>query len=74
VTVESVKAACEAAKKAKPNESIPTAYVLSILERWAKEAAELKATGAAPPHQVNGHARSEPFDPVAHVNRNRRAP
>jgi hypothetical protein len=72
VTVESVQAACEAAKKAKPNESIPTAYVLSILERWAKEAAELKAAGATPPHQLNGHARAEPFDPVAHVNRNRR--
>jgi uncharacterized protein YdaU (DUF1376 family) len=51
VTAETVKAACEAAKKAKPNESIPPAYVLSILERWAKEAAELKAAGATPPRQ-----------------------
>jgi hypothetical protein len=49
VSTETVTAACEAAKKAKPNESIPPAYVFSILERWAKEAAELNATGAAQP-------------------------
>lgn len=49
VSVETVRAACEAAKKAKPNESIPPAYVLSILERWAKEAATLNAAGAAQP-------------------------
>lgn len=51
VTVDTVTAACEAAKKAKPNEAIPPAYVLSILESWAKKAAELKASGAAPPRQ-----------------------
>ncbi len=49
VSVETVQAACEAAKKAKPNEAIPMAYVLSILERWAKEAAGLNAAGAAQP-------------------------
>lgn len=49
VSAETVQAACEAAKKAKPNEPIPPAYVLTILERWAKEAAELNARGAAQP-------------------------
>jgi uncharacterized protein YdaU (DUF1376 family) len=51
VTVETMQAACDAAKKAKPSESISPAYVLAIVERWAKEAAELKAAGATPPRQ-----------------------
>jgi uncharacterized protein YdaU (DUF1376 family) len=72
VSVETMQAACETAKKAKPNEPISPAYVMAIVERWAKEAAALNATGAAQPQQGNGHARTEPFDPVAHVNRNRR--
>jgi uncharacterized protein YdaU (DUF1376 family) len=49
VSADSVQAACEAAKKAKPDEAIPAAYVLAILERWAKDAADLNATGATPP-------------------------
>lgn len=49
ITPDTVKAACEAAKKSKPDEAIPAAYVFSILERWAKDAAELRASGAAPP-------------------------
>jgi hypothetical protein len=52
VSVETMRAACEAAKKAKPDESIPPAYVLSILERWAKDAAELNAKGATAPRQT----------------------
>ena len=51
VSTESVQAACEAAKKAKPDEAIPAAYVLAILERWAKDAAELNAKGATAPRQ-----------------------
>jgi uncharacterized protein YdaU (DUF1376 family) len=74
VTVETMQAACADAKRSKPEERIAPAYVFAILERWAKEAAGLNARGAAQPQQVNGHGRTEPFDPVAHVNRNRRAP
>jgi hypothetical protein len=71
VTTATMTAACEDARKAKKGAPIPPGFVFSILERWAKEAAELNATGATQP-QVNGHGRVEPFDPVAHVNRNRR--
>lgn len=49
VAAETVRAACEDAKHSKPRERIPPAYVFSILERWAKEAATLKASGAAQP-------------------------
>lgn len=71
VSTDSVQAACEAAKKAKPDEAIPAAYVLAILERWAKDAAELNAAGATPPQpqQVNGQPVK--FNPTAYVNRNR---
>lgn len=68
VSVETMRAACEAAKKSKPGESIPPAYVFSILERWAKDAADLQANGAAPPGRPGTY---EKFDPVAYVNRNR---
>jgi uncharacterized protein YdaU (DUF1376 family) len=71
VTVDTVQAACEAAKKAKPNEAIPPAYVLSILESWAKKARDLQATGAAPPLQLRA-VPSEKFNPTAYVNRNRK--
>ncbi|MEH6435798.1 DUF1376 domain-containing protein [Massilia sp. DD77] len=75
ITVDTVNAACEAAKKSKPDEAIPPAYVFSIVERWAKDAAELRATGAAQPHQVS-HLNGQPpkFDPLASVNRNRVKP
>jgi uncharacterized protein YdaU (DUF1376 family) len=74
VSTDSVQAACEAAKKAKPDEAIPAAYVLAILERWAKDAAELNAAGATPPQpqQVNGQPVK--FNPTAYVNRNRIKP
>jgi uncharacterized protein YdaU (DUF1376 family) len=49
VTAETVKAACEQAKRSKPNEPIGPAYVIAILERWAKEASELNAAGATRP-------------------------
>jgi hypothetical protein len=44
-----VKAACEEAKRAKPGEAIGIGYVAKILERWAREAADLKAGGAKNP-------------------------
>lgn len=49
VTIATLQAACETAKRAKPGENIPLGYVLSIVESWAKKAAELKAKGASPP-------------------------
>lgn len=72
VTADTVRAACEDAKRAKPTERISPAYVFAILERWAKEASTLNAAGAAQPHQANGYSHAEKFDPVAYVNRNRR--
>lgn len=46
VSVETIRAACDDAKRAKPNERIAPAYVFAILERWAREASELNAAGA----------------------------
>jgi hypothetical protein len=51
VTPETVAAACEEAKRSKPNETIGIGYVAKILERWAKDAADLKARGAAAPQK-----------------------
>lgn len=67
VTQETVRAACEQARRSKPNENIAVGYIVSILERWAKEASNLKAGGAKAP--TSGGAQK--FDPVAFVNRNR---
>ena len=58
ITVETVKSACEEAKRAKPNESIGPGYVIAILERWAKEAAAIQAQGAQTP------AEKEPKQPT----------
>jgi hypothetical protein len=49
VTAETMTAACEDARKAKKGAAIPPGFVFSILERWAKEARELTAAGAAQP-------------------------
>lgn len=67
-----VAAACDTARQSKPDEPIKPGYVFAILERWSKEAAELKAAGAAAPAQTNGQPVK--FDPVAYVNRNRIKP
>lgn len=70
VTPETVTAACEEARKARPNERIGVGYVAAIIERWAKDAATLRAAGAAQPGNAAG-ATVTKFDPIAHVNRNR---
>lgn len=49
VAPETVTAACEEAKRCKPGERIGPAYVIAIVERWAAEAAQLRATGATAP-------------------------
>jgi hypothetical protein len=67
VSPETVRAACEDAKRAKPDERIAPGYVFSIIERWAADASKLKATGA----QAPARGAAQKFDPVAYVNRNR---
>jgi hypothetical protein len=67
VTPETVRAACEQAKLAKPNETVAAGYIVSILQRWAAEASNLKATGAKSP----AGGKAQKFDPVAYVNQNR---
>lgn len=46
VTPETVAAACQEAKAAKPGERIGLGYVVAILTRWAADAAKVKAGGA----------------------------
>jgi hypothetical protein len=55
VTVETVAAACEEARQAKPNERISPAYIAAIIERWSKEAKAIDVAGAKPPEaKANG--------------------
>lgn len=54
VTAETVTAACEEAKRAKPNETVSPGYVFKILERWAADAAQLKVAGAKSPQKSGG--------------------
>jgi NACalpha-BTF3-like transcription factor len=49
VEPETAVAACEEAKRAKPNERIGAGYVFAILERWAADAAALQVSGAKQP-------------------------
>ncbi|VWB07801.1 hypothetical protein BLA6863_00186 [Burkholderia lata] len=67
VLPETVRAACEEAKRSKPNGRIAAGYIVSIIERWANEASTLKA-GAA---KVPARATPQKFDPVAYVNKDR---
>jgi hypothetical protein len=62
-----MRAACEYAKRAQPNKRIPPLYVIRILEGWAAEASNLKASGASAP----ASGKAQKFDPVAYVNKNR---
>lgn len=49
IAPETVAAACDEAKRSKPNESIGMGYVLKILERWAREKASMNVAGAVQP-------------------------
>lgn len=49
VTAETVASACDEAKRAKPGERIPVGYVVGIIERWAKDAGQVAASGAVAP-------------------------
>ena len=46
VAEETVRAACAEAKRARPNERIGAAYVVKIVERWARDARSIEARGA----------------------------
>jgi hypothetical protein len=61
VTPDTVAAACEEAKRSRPNERIGLAYVAGILTRWAGDAAKLQATGAAPRQAGNAPGLSDKF-------------
>lgn len=54
ISPETVSAACEEAKRARPDERIGPAYVVRIVERWAKDAALIAAHGAVA-HGKAGH-------------------
>lgn len=54
ITPETVAAACEEAKQAKPNQRISLGYVVAILERWSADAAALKVAGASAPKSSGG--------------------
>ena len=58
VGADTVAAACEEARKAKPGERIPPGYVIGIVERWAGDAARINATGASAPHRSQSHDRN----------------
>jgi len=58
VTVETIEAACEEAKQAKPGERIGPAYVAAIVQRWSAEAKSIDAAGAKPP-KPNGKSSDD---------------
>ncbi|WP_321905161.1 YdaU family protein [Paraburkholderia tropica] len=65
VLPETVRAACEDAKRSKPNERIAPAYVLAIIERWARDAKEIDARGAQGPAKAQGkQSRHSGFDKI----------
>jgi uncharacterized protein YdaU (DUF1376 family) len=59
VTPETVAAACLEARQSKPNESIGPGYVFAILERWAKDAASLRAGGATQPRSTTRQSAND---------------
>jgi hypothetical protein len=66
VSPDTVRAACEDAKRSKPNQRIAPPYVIAILERWAAEAAALKTGGATAPakHGQPKQSRHSGFDNI----------
>lgn len=55
VSADTVRAAAIEARADKPNELIKPGYVIAIVERWAKDAARMKTSGATSPagHGLN---------------------
>lgn len=73
VLPETVAAACAEAKAARPGERIGVAYIVAILQRWSKDATKVNAGGANLARAGPQSTHSVKFDPVAHVNRNRKS-
>jgi hypothetical protein len=48
VMPETMTAACEQARQAKPNETVPPGYVFAIVKAWREDAAALNEHGAKP--------------------------
>lgn len=66
VTVETVRAACQQAKRSKPDEKIAAGYIVSILDRWAKEAKQIDVQGAREPAKTahGRQSRHSGFDQI----------
>jgi uncharacterized protein YdaU (DUF1376 family) len=62
VTVEAIDAACIEAKAAKAGQRINAGYVLSIAERWTREAAALRPTASARPANARDESRRRAFE------------
>jgi hypothetical protein len=54
ITPETVKAACEEAKRTRPKDSISIGYVLGVLRRWKAEADKLDLAGTGAPKPAAG--------------------
>lgn len=65
VLPETVRAACEEAKRSKPNERVAAGYIVSIVERWAQEAKRIDVRGAQGPAKAQGkQSRHSGFDKI----------
>lgn len=51
VAAATITAACEEAKRSKPDEPIGPGLIVAIVERWAKKAKAIDASGAQPPSE-----------------------
>jgi hypothetical protein len=49
ITPETVRAACEEAKRSKPGEAVSVGYVIGVLKRWAAESQAIAVSGAVRP-------------------------
>lgn len=63
VTTATVAAACAQARTSKPSGQIALGYVVAILQRWADEAAAMRASGAVDPKSPK-HFIAKPILPV----------
>lgn len=68
VTPETVAAACQEAKRAKPGQRIGVAYVAAILTTWATDAAKVQAGGANDRRPAGAPALNEKFN-FGHLDR-----
>lgn len=60
VTIETVASACAEAIASKPGESIGVGYVVKIIERWSRDAASIRVSGAGTPNARASPAAKQP--------------